>query len=187
MDIVKELGENQTALLLVPGVEYNDVIVEMAKKLSKKTVCYVTLNKTYTALKKLFEHHGVEMENLVFIDAISSTIKTTPEETEGCYFVSSPAAMTELSLAITKFLKHNFEYLVFDSLTNLLVYSEKTPVAQFVSTLVNKIQESKTKAVFYALNTDKHKELIEECSMFVDDTVDLSSKKKAESEGKKKN
>jgi|TARA_B100001971_G_C18163931_1_gene523051 hypothetical protein len=55
MDITKELSENQTVLLLMPSTEYNDVIVNMAKPLSAKSVCYVTLNKTYDSLKELFQ------------------------------------------------------------------------------------------------------------------------------------
>jgi len=173
MDPVKELSSNQTILLIMEGVEYNNVLVDMAKKLSGKSICYVTLNKTYDSLSELFKKKNVNVDNIVFVDAISKTIKKTPDQSKNCYFCSSPGALTELSLIISKMIKHNFEYLVFDSLTNLLVYSKKSPIAMFVSSLVNKIKESKTKAVFYALKMDQHQEMIQETSMFVDKVVDI--------------
>ncbi|MDP6671293.1 MAG: hypothetical protein QGI60_05790, partial [archaeon] len=99
------------------------------KKLSGKNVCYVTLNKTAESLKELFKKNGVNVDNVVFIDAISKTFKQVPDQTEGCYFIRSPGALTDLSIRIHKLLEHGFEYLVFDSLTNLLVYEKKAPVA----------------------------------------------------------
>ena len=174
MDIIKELQENKTTLMLVPSIDYNNVIVDMAKQLTKGSVCYITLNKTYDSLKEIFKKKGVNTENIIFIDAISKTIKKTPGETDGCYFVSSPGSLTELSLVISKFIKHEFEYIIFDSLTNLMVYSKKAPVAKFLSGIINKIEASKTKAIFYALSMEEHQELIKECEMFVDDVIEMS-------------
>ena len=174
MDILKELGDNKTVLLLIKDISYNGVIVDLVKQLSTKNVCYVTLNKTYNSLKESFQKNGINTENIVFIDAISKTIKKVPDQSSGCYYVSSPGALTELSLVITKFIKHGFDYLVFDSLTNLMIYEKKAPVAKFLSSIVNKIKESNTKALFYALSMKEQDDLIKEGSMFVDNVIDLS-------------
>ena len=72
-----------------------------------------------------------------------------------------------------KLLNHNFEYLIFDSLTNLLIYQQKDSVAQFLLNLANKIRESKTKAVFYVLSVKAQDELIKETEMFVDKVIEL--------------
>ena len=175
MDIKNELTSNQTILLLMPSTEYNNVVLETVKQLSEGSVCYVTLNKTYNSLKELFKKNKINIENLVFIDAISNTISKKPSQEKGCYYVSSPGALTELSLAINKFLKHNFDYLIFDSLTSLLVYQKKVPVSKCISSLVNKIKATKTKAVFYALSAKEQEELIRESGMFVDKVVDLEN------------
>lgn len=175
MDIVKELASNQTILLLMPSAEYNALIVENMKKFSGKNVCYITLNKTSDSLKELFKQKKIKIENIVFIDAISKTIKTVPDQAEGVYFVSSPGALTELSLSIDKFLRHNFDYLIFDSLTSLLVYEQKSPVAKFVASLVNKIKQSKTRAIFYALSVKEQQALINESGMFVDKVLNLDT------------
>ncbi len=174
-DIVKELSENQTVLLLVPSTDYNNIVLDTVKKLSDESVGYLTLNKTFESLKETFSKKGVNLKNIVFVDAITKTIKDA-KDTDSCYFVNSPGALTELSLTISKFLRHNFHYIIFDSITNLLIYSKKAPVAMFLSNLINKIKVSKTKAVFYALSIEEQDTLIKESSMFVDKVVDLGKK-----------
>jgi hypothetical protein len=173
MNIKKELSSNKTLLLIMPGIDYNKIIVDVIKNISGKNICYVTLNKTYNSLKELFEKNNIDTTNIVFVDAISKIIKDVPNQTKGCYFCSYPGALTEISLTISKFLKHKFEYLIFDSLTNLSIYQKKYPIAQFLSVLANKIRDSSTKAIFYALNVKSHDELIKETEMFVDKVIEM--------------
>ena len=173
MDIAQELQDNQTMLMIVPSGEYNQYIIEFVKQLSKKSVCYVTLNKTFESLVEVFRKNGVHTQNVVFIDAISKTMKQMPDQTENCFYCTSPAALTELSITIDTFLRHNFDYIVFDSLTNLLVYQKGAPVSKFVSSLVNKVKGSKTRAVFYALGMKEQESLIQEASMYVDNVIDI--------------
>ena len=176
MKIQKELEKNQTILLIVPSVEYSNVLIRNLKELTKQNVCYVTLNKTVDSLRETFKKNHVNTDNIVFIDAISKTIKKVPDQEDKVYYVSSPGALTELSIAINRFLKHQFQYLVFDSLTNLLIYQKKAPVAQFVSAIVNKIKISNTKGVFYTISVTEQEELIKETCMFVDKVFDLEKK-----------
>ncbi len=174
MDIAKELAGNQTILLLMPGLEYGEITAGLAKQLSKGTVCYFTLNKTFSSLLASFKKQGVKTGNMLFVDAISKSMRAVPDQTEQCYYVSSPGALTELSIVLSKVLRHNFDYIVFDSLTNLLIYQERDPVAKFISNFVNRVGASESKAVFYALKMEQHAELVQECSMFVDKVIDLS-------------
>ena len=174
INIIEKLSVDQTVLLLISGTEYNDITLNLAKQLSGKKVAYVTLNKTCIALRDHFKKEGVGVENFVFIDGITKTIKNVPDMSDGCYYVSSPNALTEISITISKLLKHGFDYLVFDSLTNLLIYQEKAPVARFVSNAVAKIKSENGKALFYALSGGKQEALIQEAGMFVDRVVDLS-------------
>jgi poly-D-alanine transfer protein DltD len=173
MDIKKELSLNQTVLLIMDSFGYNNEIIKTVKQLSGQKICYVTLNKTHDSLKEIFKKNKVNMKNIVFIDAISKTIKNVPDQSDSTYFCSSPGALTEISLVISKFLNRNFEYLIFDSLTNLLIYQKKVPVAKFISNLVNKIKAGKIKAIFYALSVKEQDELIKETGMFVDNVVEI--------------
>jgi len=171
MDIIKELNKNQTLLVVVSGKKYNDLVAKNAKLLGKKSVIYVTLNKTCESLTEQFKKKKVNTNNLMFVDAISKTIMTSVKKQDNCYLVSSPGSLTELSLTLSEFLDHGFDYLVFDSLTNMAVYEKKAPVVKFLHNLISKIKSSKTKAVFYALDIDEHAAMMQECGMFVDKVV----------------
>lgn len=171
MDIKSEIKNNNVILIVTPGVEYNNLIVDMAKSVSGKNVCYVTLNKTFDSLKELFDKNKINYEKFVFIDGISKTIKNMPDQAKACYFISNPAALTELSLKINSLINHGFEFIVFDSITSLLVYEKNAPVSRFIGSVVAKVRESKVKGLFYALDLKDQENLIQEISMFVDKVV----------------
>lgn len=165
-----DIKDNQTSLILVKGTDYNKLAEAVAKKLTGKKVCYVTLNKTASAIKAMLEKKKINAKEFYFIDAISNTITGTTPKLDDCKFISSPGALSELALSISKALSKEYEFIIFDSLTNLLIYQSKAPVAKFISTIINKIRNTKTKGIFYALEMNQHQELIQEANMFVDTT-----------------
>lgn len=172
-DLIEEFSEHQSILLIVSSENYNKTIIDILKRVKDKSVCYVTLNKTVDSLKEILTKNKVNYNKIAFIDAITKTIKKAPDQSDKCYFVSSPGALTELSIAINSFLKQNFDYIILDSLTNLIIYEKKAPVAKFISSLNSKIKETKTKAVFLALELKEENDLISETGMFVDKTIRL--------------
>ena len=170
MDISKELTKNKVVLVVIPSTKYGAASLKIVKKLAQKKLCYVTTNKTSGSLNENFVKKKVKMENLIFVDAISKSLGTGSKDDQSIH-VSSPGALTELSLVIKKVLKHNLDYLIFDSLTNLLTYNKPETVSRFLSSLSDQIKKSKTKAVFYALDVAEHKSMIQKCGMFVDKVV----------------
>jgi len=169
MDI-KDLDKNQIVLAVVKSSKYNSEILATTKKLSKKKLYYVTLNKTYDALKEMLEKKKINMENIFFVDAISDTIKAV-KDTKTVSYVSSPRAFTEMSIAITKALKKNPDYLLFDSLTSLMTYEKPAVIEKLFSNLVSKIRATKTKAIFYVVEIKEHEAMIKQCSMQSDKTI----------------
>ena len=152
--------------------KYNALSLKAIKQLSGEKICYVTLNKTHNSLKELFIKNKIDIENIIFIDAISKTIKKVSKEENEVYFCNSPGALTEISLIVTKLLKY-VDYLVFDSLTNLSTYQKSDTVVRFMTSLINKIKSSKTKTVFYALDVKEQEGLVRQISMFTDKIIRL--------------
>ena len=168
MDIIKQLADNQTILLLMPGIEYNKIVLETIKTLSDKKVLYVTLNKTFASLKDLFKKNKVPTDNIVFVDIITRSLKDAKDVQNQCYFLS-PASITDAFAALHTIIQSNYDYLIFDSLTNLFSYKETEDVENIIFVLLNKIRETKTKAVFYALN--EQEKFIPRCCMYVEKTI----------------
>ena len=121
INISEEIVEYQSALINIPHGKYNDVVSLVPKQLSGKRICYITLNKTYDSLIEIFENENIDITGIAFIDAITKSINKV-ENTNNCYFISSPQALTELSIAIDAFLTLNFDYIILDSITTLLIY-----------------------------------------------------------------
>lgn len=174
MNFKKELVENQAVLAVVKGMSYNDVLAKNFKFFSGKKVCYVSFNKTCLALKDWLEKNGVDVSDFIFIDAVSRNILTRPVKKSCCRFLSSPYALTELSMLIDQLLKRrDFEFLVVDSVNNMLVYEPAEFVKKFLLRVVNKIKETNVRAVVCALFSDERVSFIQEVSLFFDKIVEL--------------
>lgn len=172
IDILKALKTNQTILGIIKSENYNNILERVPKLLGTKgSVCYITTNKTFESLNEFFRKKKVNTENIIFIDAISKSFKSAPDQSDSVYYISSPGALTELSLTISKFLRHDFDFIIFDTITNLMVYNKEDAVEKFLRSLIDKIKETKTKAVFFALDIKEQESLLKQGNMYFDKVV----------------
>lgn len=174
-EIIDELNKHQTILSIIESEKYNATIIETIKKLPHETeIVYVTLNKTSSSLENHLTKAGVNVERITIIDCISKTIQDI-KDTERIIYLDSPKSLSDLSFVLTGVLKSKENvHLVFDSITTLLVYSEKPVVARFLLNTVNRIRNTKCKAIFFAVDVDEHNDFFKEISIFVDQVIKLT-------------
>jgi KaiC/GvpD/RAD55 family RecA-like ATPase len=173
MDERQVLDGGKVVLLVIPNARYSEISSQATLAMSGKKICYVTLNKTHSALQESLSKEGMDVQKVVFVDAISKMIRNAPEQTDGCYFASSPSALTEISILVSKCLKHGFDCVIFDSLSNLLIYQDKVPVTRFVSNIANQARASNACAVFFSTDIEAQQHVLKECAMMVDKVVKL--------------
>ena len=102
-----------------------------------KVVCYVSLNRPYKTVLEEFKKMGINPEAFYFIDAVSSKVGSV-ETSKRVIFVSSPQAMTELSISINKSIgTWKPGTVLFDSLSTLLVYEGASSVLRFIHSVVS--------------------------------------------------
>jgi len=123
LDIKKEGENNPNTLLLVPGIKYDNIIVNVVKQLNDKKTCYITLNKTYDALLELLKTKNINTEKFVFIDGITKNVRNI-SDTNNCHFIDPPSNLSDLSRNIYELLRNRFDYIIFDSLSNLFTYQK---------------------------------------------------------------
>ena len=88
--------------------------------------------------------------------------------------MSSPSALTELSLSISNILeREKFDYMIFDSLSTLLVYESETVITKFVHFLIAKVRVIGCNAIFTCLKQDVNSILIRDINMFADRVLDI--------------
>jgi archaellum biogenesis ATPase FlaH len=159
---------SKSILMVVTESTYNKRILDVVKNASSGPVCYVSFNKTYGALVELFKKHKANVKNIKFIDCISQNI-TDVKNTADCTFISSPEAITELSIVLNTHLEYGFKTVVFDSLTNLATYADMGTVKKFVKNLVSKLDGVKTDVIIFAVDLKEHEALIKSVGTFVDE------------------
>lgn len=169
--IEKEFGPGKILLVTPPGKDYRDCAKALAVQAAKmfKKACYVTMNDPSGLLA---ERLGADGKKLTFIDCVSSTVKKQ-EPRAGVTFVSSPHALTEISIAIRNALGEKSDFFIFDSLSAMLVYEQKLSVMKLVHSLVLSFREAKTSACFIMLKEDADQEMVKDLSMFVDKIIGL--------------
>jgi hypothetical protein len=175
MDIINQFKENKVILLLMPSVDYINISTNALRSLSKYKVGYVTLNKTCESLQETFAKKRIKLNQIIYIDAISQTIKQ-PKKIDNCHFVSSPGQLRFIASAMIKLMNHKFDYLIFDSLTNLSVYKRKDAIAKFITVIANKAKESNTKLLFYGVGKRDDDIILKHTCTVVDEVIDLTTR-----------
>jgi len=159
---------------VIPNEQYSKIIIDVAKQLARnhKQICYVSINKLYDPLVKGLAANKVDVGKFFFIDCISRGVMRTPNKIENCEFLSSPQALTEMHISISKNLKaKKSEALLFDSLSTLLVYEREVLVIRFVHGLIGAVRGVGSKAFLTVLEGDTRGELVKSLGMFTDQTI----------------
>ncbi|MFH1256845.1 MAG: hypothetical protein V1494_06160 [Candidatus Diapherotrites archaeon] len=175
MELKAELDDYKTILIILPPMEYNEMVVDFARQLSGKGVIYISLNKTFSSLKEIFDRKKVDYSKFLFIDGITKSISNPPaDKIENCHFLDSRNGMTQVMIFLSKLLDENYDFVVLDSFTNLLIYNNEQEVLKFFSGLAAKVKEKNKHGLFYALASKEKQTAIQESVMFVDRAIDLS-------------
>ena len=179
--LVKELANCHVIIATVPKSTHLINAAAIVKDMLQtgKKVGYIVLNRTYLFMKEQFEKVGIDTKEIMWVDAISKTIKDSVPYDKNCYYVNSPGNFDELKYVILKSLKSPFfqqegvDYIVFDSLHHLFVYKDKEYIKKFFSGVAKKIKESNTKVVFLASDKKDYEDLMKKLGKYVDKVINL--------------
>lgn len=173
MGLEEEIKNNNILLFCIKSGLYRVKMKELMGVLPTlfKKLCYVTVNDPY---KTLVDSIAPDVNSEIFwIDCVTSEVKT-PKPEKNVVFVSSPHALTEISIAVKKVLeKGGMEFFIFDSISAMLVYEKPPNVLKFVHGLVLAFREADLNASFVILGEDVSEEVMKDLAMFVDKVVEL--------------
>jgi hypothetical protein len=170
LDLNETIKGNQIIVFVIRSKDYSKRLESITRAAIdiKKELCYISLNKPYQVLEANLKNAGVPTENIYFVDAVSSKVGSA-KAVEGVIFVSSPQALTELSIAINKCLGfQETGAALFDSLSTLLVYEEVSSVVKFVHSVISTLRVKGKSCIFTMLKEDLKEELVKDMGMFAD-------------------
>ncbi len=169
-------------LLDIPQQVHLQVITQVMNVLIKDEGCsgvYMTTMKGYPELVSLFTQSGLDPGKIYFVDVISKMYGLEPRETPNCEYISSPINTQSISNAITAFLgriKEKKKFLVFDSLTTILLYNSLPRIVEFTTTLSEYLKSQHVEGVLVMLSTAKgstNDKLISALGPVIDDIISV--------------
>jgi KaiC/GvpD/RAD55 family RecA-like ATPase len=169
------------ALATVNAKDYQKTNLEIIKHFvneEKTPGVYVTLNKPFSAVNKLFKENGVDNRLILFIDAVTRAPEV--KKTKECLFIGSPEKLSDISVAMdqaVRSLPTKNKFLFFDSLSTLLIYNKAVTVAKFIHFLAGKMREWGVKGIIISLEKQSDKELIDQLMQFCDIYFDFGVNK----------
>ena len=168
MGLKQDIKGNKILLFSLGSGSYRKKTKELVRASSSsfKRICYVTFNDPYETLAdSIAPGKG---SGFFWIDCVSATVKS-PKPEHGVTFVSSPHALTEVSIAIKKAIeKEKTEFVILDSISSMLVYEKPLTVLKFIHNISLTLRTSGTGAAFIILREDVNEEVIKDLNMFVD-------------------
>jgi len=174
---LKELDEHSISLVLSSPEKYTDLEKILLKEIidEGKAGIYITLNKPASTIIGLLEQMNLDANKIFFIDLISQKPKNPEDRKKNVLYLNSPHALTELSIAISELVASMGDaekYVIFDSISSLLIYHSPEQVAKFTHFLASKLRGWEVKTVLMILGDDASRKLIAQLSQFVDNVVD---------------
>lgn len=177
--------EKFISLIVSKPDEYQKVSINLVRDMTsnkKMAGVYVTLGRPFKAIEENLKKEKINTKTMIFIDGItlSSSIEGQSKKEGHCVYIQSPQSLTDLSIAINEAinsLPSKDKFLLFDSLSTLLIYNKAESVIKFMHFLTSRIKLWGIKGIILSVDSSTSYETISQISMFVDQVLDLSKNK----------
>lgn len=152
----------------------SQIITELEKK--HDSICYVCTNNLYHDIKNQLHKEGLDISKFYFIDILSSHYKEKVGASD-CKFVSAPSETGELENAIFSSVnKMNCSLMVFDSISELLMYDNAFNLVKMTNNIVLKADKLKQICLIVqkdGITHEDNKLLLKDLLLFADSLIDL--------------
>ena len=163
-------------LVTVNAKNYQKTAVDIVRSLVNEDNIpgvYVTLNKPYEIMQRIFESNKIDTRLIIFIDAAS---RTEAKKVGNCLYIGSAEKLSDMSVAMDQAVKAiptAEKFLIFDSLNTLAIFNKPATVARFVHFLTAKMREWKVKGIIITLERETEQALLDELTQFSDARIDM--------------
>lgn len=155
-EFIKNLPPQRVVLFVTRAKNYQKANIEILKTiimLNKFSGIYITAGRPYSVISENLKNSGIDIEKIFFIDCVTRMYfapkgvvlgKPGMEMTQECLYLSSPANLTELAVAISQAIgmvkEPKNKFIFVDSLSMLLVYNDENTIIKFIHFLTTKVK-----------------------------------------------
>jgi hypothetical protein len=171
------------AILVIPPESYVHISSEMPFEMVNEwgmEGIVVSANKPYLTVEESYRNSGI-LDKIIFVDCASRLAGDNPSG-ERVVLINNPADLTQLTISIVKIIERfgGRKFLVFDSLTTLLIYSKLDPLTQFAHSLGLIMKTKRVTCFFLAVDQEATKEMLKFLSSIADNYVHLKVNREGE-------
>ena len=181
-DLSKELSKlppNFIIGLITNSDDYEDInmgVLDFLLKTKGSTGSYITVNRPYINVIDVLKANNIDHKKLHFIDCITKTLGGKVSKVPNCEFVESPSHLTDIAIALHKYVSSSNEknrFLHVDSLSTLCIHNDTSSVLKFVHYLTGKMRLFGLNGIIISLREETDKKLIGELSQFCDKMIHI--------------
>ncbi|MFA4861400.1 hypothetical protein [Methanoregula sp.] len=173
-----DIKDEEIYLIMASAAEIRNKNIELIRMLLAKdyNVLVITTNQPYDILKKNYERNGIAMDKISVVDTVTKyAIGHDHEPVKNCRFVTNPADMTGIGIAVTESLiglKGKKVSLLFDSVNAMLIYISSQNITRFVHFVTNKLRLMGFSGMFLAVEKGLDPDILTQLTTFVDEVID---------------
>ncbi|MFA4850170.1 MAG: hypothetical protein WC626_10645 [Methanoregula sp.] len=176
---LSNINDEEIYLVMASAAEIRNKNIELIKMLLAKDyhVLVIATNQPFDVLKKNFEKSGIPLEKISVVDTVTKYAMGRDHEPESnCRFVSNPADLTAIGIAVTESLaglKGKKVSLLFDSVNSMLIYISSQNITRFIHFVTNKLRLMHFSGIFIAVEKGLDPDVLTQLTMFVDTIIDM--------------
>lgn len=158
-------------MITLNSEEYKMAMSELNIELGKspKKICYVSFSRPASDIKEEFDNLKLSSEKYFILDTTSKMMGLKCNLPNASY-ISSPRALTELGLSLSKVMKSaEIKIIFFDSIGSLLTYNDEVTAIRFLHSITVKTKDSGKKLICIMVDGDLQKTLFRESILFFDE------------------
>ncbi len=176
---LSSINDEEIYLVMASAAEIRNKNIELIKMLLAKDyhVLVIATNQPFDVLKKNFEKSGIPLEKISVVDTVTKYALGRDHDPErNCRFVSNPADLTGIGIAVTESLaglKGKKVSLLFDSVNSMLIYISSQNITRFIHFVTNKLRLMHFAGIFIAVEKGLDPDVLIQLTMFVDTIIDM--------------
>jgi len=162
-------------LVKVDAKNYVKVSLDIVKFFSSFAEgVYVTLNKPYFSLKRMFAKEGIDLSKLYFIDGITMQVGGDVIDEDRCFYLNSPDPV-QLQVTIERamdLITSNNRFIYLDSLSTISLYKSFETLMKFMRYVTGKIRLRGFVGTIFTLEREMDETYYSQISLMCDEVIE---------------
>lgn len=174
------LEDSRIYLVLSPARRIKENNMTVIREITAKgyQAIVVTVNQPARYLGEYYAKNDIDLTRVSFIDAITKYAGgKIPEDMPRSVFLSNPADLTGLSIAVTESLNKRGDLpvcILIDSINAMLIYLPSGDLSKFLHFISSKLKILDISGIFLAVENGIDPILLSQLTSFSDDVIDLA-------------